>query len=137
MARNIPLSPKHGVNPMIPKCFFCGKEKNMIAFMGKLPGDAEAPRSGWLAGDYEPCDECSAKWKTGVVLIEANTIPSFDNQPPVQEGVYPTGRYIVVKESGMRIFEESVAEEMRKKHLGFVEHELFQKIFKMAKGSKE
>lgn len=30
----IKLSPKYGVNPTIPVCFWCGKEKNEIALMG-------------------------------------------------------------------------------------------------------
>ena len=38
---SIKISQKHGVNPTIPICFWCGKEKNEIALLGKLPGDAE------------------------------------------------------------------------------------------------
>jgi hypothetical protein len=128
MSKSIPLSPKHGVNPMIPTCFFCGQEKNMIAFMGKLPGDAEAPKYGWLYGDYEPCDECQAKWKQGVVLIEANTVPNFDNQPPIQKNTYPTSRYIVIKEGGLSIFTDSVADELREKRLAFMTPEVFQQL---------
>ena len=30
MAKSIPLSPKHGLNPTIPVCAWCGKEKNEI-----------------------------------------------------------------------------------------------------------
>ena len=33
--KNIKISPKHGLNPLIPKCFFCGKEKNEIAILGR------------------------------------------------------------------------------------------------------
>lgn len=42
---SIKLSPKHGVNPTIPVCFFCGKPKNEIALMGRMGGkeDIEAP----------------------------------------------------------------------------------------------
>lgn len=38
MSRNgsIELSPKYGVNPTIPVCFWCGKEKNEIALMGRV-----------------------------------------------------------------------------------------------------
>lgn len=55
--KTIKFSPKHGLNPTIPVCFFCGQQKNEIAFMGRLAGDAEAPRN--LILDYEPCDHCS------------------------------------------------------------------------------
>lgn len=44
---SIKISPKHGVNPTIPVCFFCGKPKNEIALMGRMGGkeDIEAPRN--------------------------------------------------------------------------------------------
>lgn len=32
---SIKVSPKYGVNPTIPVCFFCGKPKNEIALMGE------------------------------------------------------------------------------------------------------
>ena len=35
---SILLSPKHGVNPTIPVCFWCGREKNEVALMGYLKG---------------------------------------------------------------------------------------------------
>ena len=37
MSDSIKISPKHGVNPTIPRCFFCGKEKNMVALLGRIP----------------------------------------------------------------------------------------------------
>ena len=57
---SILLSPKHGVNPTIPVCFWCGREKNEVALMGYLKGrggeDIAAPMH--MVIDYEPCDEC-------------------------------------------------------------------------------
>lgn len=32
----IEISPKHGLNPTIPVCFWCGKEKNEIALLGRI-----------------------------------------------------------------------------------------------------
>lgn len=43
MSNSIRLSPKHGLNPSISVCFFCGEDKNEIILPGKLEGDAEAP----------------------------------------------------------------------------------------------
>lgn len=63
----IPISKKHGVNPTIPLCFFCGEEKNEVALLGKLPDDAEAPRNCVL--DMEPCGTCAERRKTHVHLI--------------------------------------------------------------------
>lgn len=107
MSKGIPISPKHGLNPCIPVCLFCGKQKNEIALMGKLPGDAEAPHSAVI--DYTPCDECQANWNMGIPLIRVSRRPSVENQPPMkaQGGacVYPTGQYVVMKENVVeRIF---------------------------------
>lgn len=98
---SIPLSPKHGVNPTIPVCFFCGKTKNQVAFLGRIGGkkDLEAPRECII--DYEPCDECKQAMSQGVTVIEVTT-SNDNNIPPMtiaENGThwYPTGRWTVVK----------------------------------------
>ena len=93
----IKLSPKYGVNPCIPMCFFCGNEKNEVALLGKLGGrneDLEAPRKAVL--DYTPCEECQKKFAEGVLLVEVTNSPTYIGFP-IAENAYPTGRYIVVK----------------------------------------
>ena len=45
MSKGIQVSPKHGLNPTIPVCFWCGKERGEVALLGRLPGDAEAPKN--------------------------------------------------------------------------------------------
>lgn len=104
MSNNIRLSEKHGVNPTIPICAFCGKEKNEIALMGHIGDgrkgeDFEAPRNIIL--DYEPCDECKEQWAQGVAIIEVSRTPMADGQPPISNGAYPTGRVAVVKEEAL------------------------------------
>lgn len=97
MSKGIKLSPKHGVNPCIPVCFFCGEEKNEIALLGKIGGrneDLEAPRKAVL--DYVPCEECQKKFAQGVLLIEVTNSPEYIGLP-ITENAYPTGRYVVVK----------------------------------------
>ena len=106
--KGITLSPKHGVNPCIPICCWCGKEKNEIALLGKLKGDAEAPRSAIL--DYEPCDYCLEKFKLGVVLIEVTDVQPSDKRPPISSQndmkVYPTFRYSIIKlEAAKKLFD--------------------------------
>lgn len=98
MSKGIILSPKHGVNPCIPVCFFCGEEKNELAFLGKLPArdgdsDPEAPKH--LVLDYEPCDKCKEKFSKGVLIIEV--VPYAEDRPSIQKDAYPTGNYAVVK----------------------------------------
>lgn len=79
MSRSIRLSEKHGVNPSLINCFFCGESKG-IALMGRLKGDAEAPRSCVM--DYEPCDKCKAMFDQGVLLIGVTTTQPSDGRPP-------------------------------------------------------
>ena len=102
MSKGIKISPKHGVNPTIPVCFFCGKEKNEIALLGKIGGrgkDLEAPRHMVL--DYEPCDECKAQMEQGVSLIVVTDTQPSDGRPAIRaqgnQEVYPTGGFLVIK----------------------------------------
>lgn len=109
MSRGIEISPKHGLNPTIPVCFWCGKEKNEIALLGRIRektkrgSDIEAPRR--MVIDYEPCDECKKMWDSGVAVIEVQETPTMPNQPEIQKGIYPTGRFAVVTVEGAdRVF---------------------------------
>lgn len=107
MSRGIRISPKHGLNPCIPVCAFCGKEKNEIALLGRLKGDAEAPHNAII--DYVPCEECQANWSMGVALICTSTSPQTEGQPPLTEregvGIYPAGKYTVMTPDAVkRIF---------------------------------
>lgn len=127
MSRNgsIELSPKYGVNPTIPVCFWCGKEKNEIALMGRVrkresrntaygtrstrvvDNDVEMPMRMVL--DYEPCDCCKEQFSKGVQLIECTNRP-VDERPALSKddignSVYPTGRTLVLKpEAAQRMF---------------------------------
>lgn len=102
---SIKISPKHGLNPTISVCFFCGKEKNEIALLGRLKDDVEAPKNAVI--DYEPCDECKAKFNQGITFIAVAT-DGPDGRPPIQVNkttgtrLYPTGDIVVVKEEAVR-----------------------------------
>ena len=100
----IKLSEKHGLNPSISICFFCRGDKDII-LNGRLPGDAEAPKK--VLVDYEPCDKCKEQMKLGVTIIEATQEPT--DAPPIQEGVWPTGRWCVIRtEAAKDVFGEDV-----------------------------
>lgn len=99
MSKSIKLSPKHGLNPCIPVCFFCGEEKKEIALFGHIGDkrkgeDYEAPMKAVL--DFEPCEKCREQFSRGVLLIEVTTTPEYIGMP-IAENAYPTGRYVVVK----------------------------------------
>lgn len=103
MSKGIKISPKHGLNPTIPVCFWCGKQKNEIALMGRMTDDIEAPKNMVL--DYVPCEECQNHMAMGVAVLEASDHPNTEGQPPMQKGVYPTSRFVVVTtECADRVF---------------------------------
>lgn len=107
MSDSIRISPKHGVNPCIPICAFCGQEKNEIVFMGKLKDDAEAPMHAVL--DYQPCDDCLSKWALGVPLVRVTSKEPAKGAVTLTENdgikLYPTGQYTVVTpEAAKRLF---------------------------------
>ena len=70
------LSNKHGLNPTIPLCPYCGKPKNEIMLTG-YEGEKWAKRNGHpdgqmpmyvlVEGDIQPCDECK---KIGIAVVE-------------------------------------------------------------------
>lgn len=99
MSNSIKVSPKHGLNPTIPVCFFCGKDKNEIALLGQIGDrrkgeDFEAPMKMIL--DFVPCEDCQNKFAEGVLIIEVTDTPEYIGMP-IAENVYPTGRYVVVR----------------------------------------
>lgn len=102
MSRGILVSPKHGVNPAMGVCFWCGKPDGSILLLGRLPQDAEAPRH--VCASYEPCDTCKASMGQGITIIECQRTPSRDGQVSLtgKEDAYPTGNWWVLKESAFR-----------------------------------
>jgi len=109
----ITLSPKHGVNPAIPRCYFCGKPKNQVILAGKLPKDAEAPQDAiW---DSDPCDECLGYMKQGVILISVRVGEQGDNP-------YRTGGWVVVRDEAIRrmVQPEELSEKILKERVAFV-----------------
>lgn len=60
----IELSPNYGLNPSLLRCPICHKDMG-IALLGKLKGDAEAPKYM----DSELCEDCD---KIYVTVFEAD-----------------------------------------------------------------
>ena len=83
----IKLSEKHGVNPSMTVCFYCG-EATGIALLGKLKGNEEAPK--YICNSIEPCDKCKEKYKDYVLILE---------KPSPEES--PTGRWFAVEKEAM------------------------------------
>ncbi len=127
--KGIKLSPKYGVNPTIPVCFWCGEEKNEIALLGHLANhkgeDIEAPRR--MVMDYEPCDKCKENMSKGFMLIETTQAQPQEGMPPIADDHYPTGRWCVIsQEAAERIF----SSEYTTKSKLLVDTEIYTKLVK-------
>lgn len=130
---NIKLSPKHGVNPTIPICAWCGEQKNEVALLGQIGDrrkgeDLEAPMHCVL--DYNPCDKCAEQWSMGVAVLEATAQRPHPYRPPIQKDkgvdIYPTMRVVVIRaESASQIF----GQEMSAGQRILLEDTAFEQIF--------
>lgn len=126
MAKSIRVRQKHGVNPSIPVCFWCGKEKNEIVLLGRLPKDAEAPMKGVY--NYEPCEECLKHRANGITVIEVTESVKSDF-PPIQGDFSPTGRWSVLREGAVtRVFNPEVLPELLEKRVMLMDTETYQTI---------
>lgn len=131
MSNNIKLSPEHGVNPTIPVCFWCGKEKNEVALLGKIDKeDFEAPRRVIL--NYEPCDKCKKLFGKGIHVIGVTEEPIVPGMFPIVDDsrakLYPTGSMFIAPEDWVKDFltvnerENMIEEVLAKKSLLMPDH---------------
>lgn len=106
MGNSTILHPKHGLNPTLRTCFWCGKDTGELALLGAAY-NGHAPMHMVL--NYEPCDACKEQFAKGITLIETTTRPT-NNLPAIDGTNYPTGRIAVVTEESIpRIFDEEFA----------------------------
>lgn len=141
MARgDIRLSEKHGVNPSLGVCFWCGQDDGTILLVGKLPGDAEAPRKMMVS--YEPCPTCADQFALGIAIFECNEW-GVEGQASItpkgqQPVLYPTGRLVVMREAAVeRIFDDAVTEQIIRKRKAYIDPEAFEALFGALPGSGE
>lgn len=122
------MNKQHGANPTIPICFYCGKDKDEIVLLGKLPKDKKAPKRCLL--DYIPCPECQKEMDNGITLIETAKTPAMNGQPPIARNEYPTGKWAVVSEDYIRnsIKNDEMRDDILKKKMAFLEEGIIDKI---------
>lgn len=87
------LHREHGVNPTIPRCYFCGEDKNEVALLGAAY-KTQAPMRG-LCLDRNPCDKCEGYMKMGVILIEVRDGEKGDDP-------YRAGGWVVIKDEAVK-----------------------------------
>lgn len=137
MSNNVKLSPTHGVNPSIPICFWCGKEKNQVALLGKIDKkDSEAPKR--IIMDYEPCNECKELFSKGIQVIGVSEKPIMENMFPimVQEDkeFFPTGAMFLSSKEWTKAFLEENNPEMvdmvMEKQVMLMDNEIVEELIK-------
>lgn len=106
MSRGIKISKKHGLNPSLETCFWCGEPMGVV-LCGRMKGDAEAPKS--MCMGLTPCPKCNAKFALGVHVIEVSDDGSrYENNARFairdSEGRqhWPTGRHAVLRPEAVR-----------------------------------
>ena len=128
MNKPIKMSPKHGANPTIPICFWCGENREEVALLVKInKNDDKAPMNCII--DYEPCDKCKAAMKSGICLMGMSKTPLFENQPRLSHG-YPTSQFIVVKPQALDylIQDETLRASILKFGKAFIEQALLESL---------
>jgi hypothetical protein len=79
---DIKLSKKHGLQPVIPLCLYCGEQKDEIRLYGaegdklaKFMGykDGALPMSMHIPGDLDPCTKCKDTGNIYIVVVDQAT----------------------------------------------------------------
>lgn len=122
MKDEIILSPKHGLNPSLLKCFACGKDAG-IALLGKLKNDEEAPMEMTDRNIF--CDNCQNVINQDGLLVISVRDGETGNNP------FRTGKLVgITKEAKERIFKDI------KTNVCYMEDSVFDKIFNISENEE-
>jgi hypothetical protein len=120
MENSIRLHKKHGLNPTMCQCFWCGESTGEIALLGDLYKD-KAPIK--MITNYEPCEKCEELFNQGILIIEVSMTPNTHKQPELN-GAYPTGQHWVVTEDAItRLLNETASQEILKARKCLITHQ--------------
>lgn len=114
---SIRLHPKHGLNPTMKVCFWCGEETGEILLLGAAY-EKQAPMR--MVTDYEPCEKCKEAFAQGITLMEATE---------TLKGPEPTGNYwVITEEAAKRIFSGNSYEDVLHHKRAFIDREAATKL---------
>lgn len=107
---SIRLHKEHGLNPTIPTCIICRKDKGEVVLLGAAYKE-KAPMH--MLTSLEPCDKCKEKYlSVGVLLVESSD--------GTMKGV-TNGFHVLKDEAFERLFDT----ELPKHKIAFVDPEVF------------
>lgn len=112
--------------PKIPKCFFCGRDKDELVFTQL---NHNRPFR-----DYKPCTSCRLKLASGLTLIAVTNRHPADGRPAIAKAsngqdLYPTGKWCVIREEHAEtIFDPAGAERIKKSRVGYVPEPLVDQL---------
>jgi len=113
MSGKLIISEKHGVNPCVLVCPICGQDSG-VAMLGKLKGDAEAPRQ---MADPQPCKRCAEAMAKGVIFLSVRDGEGGKNP-------YRTGKLIgLTEEAAAKICDP------KKSRVYFMEDSVWEQVF--------
>lgn len=134
---SIPISPKHGLNPTVPVCLYCGKDKDEVAICGKInKQDDQMPMRCVI--DALPCDECRKLWSAGVVLIRVSKTKKGRmvpvKSPDGKSTFYLDGSTMLITEEGaQRLFKSP----MKKGDPVYLDDKVFDDLYKQWEDTKK
>lgn len=123
---SIRVSEKHGVNPSLDTCFWCGGDAGIVLF-GRLKDDAEAPRR--VCSGYAPCSKCQEMRAMGITIIALEPKAYNGDKPEITPGFVPTGRWSVLKEEAViRILNQPLLDQVLKTRAVYMLEEEYRKL---------
>jgi hypothetical protein len=114
---------------MMSQCFWCGKSGDEILIgMRAVTKNTNRPQLAFVG--YEPCKKCTTAFSRGIRFVEVADSPQFDKQPEIQQGFYPTGKIVVLREEVVDGFlDHDMAIEVKKARAAMLNPETFQDLF--------
>jgi hypothetical protein len=109
-------------------CFWCGEMKDEI-LVGKQAIPKEKIKRE-VVRSYEPCETCAGEMSQGITCVEVDAVPWSEGQPSMG-GAYPSGRWNVVTEDGIKgvIEDGELLDSILEKRKVFIEKDAFSQMF--------
>ncbi len=86
------LHKEHGVNPTIPLCYFCGKEKGELVMLGAAYKE-KAPMN--MVINKEPCPDCVENMKKGIMFISVRDGEEGKILIELEEWLFLTKKHLI------------------------------------------